>query len=127
MKKVIMAAALSSFMYLSGFAQEEKNAEMAPPVGPHNGIYDNGNEFKLNIYPNPASDFLIISMDLKSEAKVKVSLIEVNGKIIKEWISDIKDMHGVPVIYDIEEVPGGVYMVKFAVDNISIIRKVIIK
>src|SRR5690554_7690875 len=43
-----------------------------------------GSNSEVNIYPNPTSDFLTIDFNTLNSEKIQISLIDMNGKLIKQ-------------------------------------------
>ena len=43
-----------------------------------------GSESEINIYPNPASDFIHIDFTVLNTDRIQISLIDANGKLVKQ-------------------------------------------
>ena len=55
------------------------------PINPTDvGVYEiNAVESKIKIYPNPASNYLIIEYNLQNSSNVKIELLDIIGKSVK--------------------------------------------
>ncbi|NEN23122.1 T9SS type A sorting domain-containing protein [Cryomorpha ignava] len=74
---------------------------------------------QINIFPNPASDLLHISIN--RDAKVlRITLLDLNGKRIKQFELFERQL-------DISGISGGQYFLKVEFDNSVVTEKIIIK
>jgi hypothetical protein len=73
---------------------------------------------KVVVYPNPTTDYIIIS-GIESDAKVEV--YSITGQIIKS-----KEFSN-EVTLSMSDVTSGIYLVKISNDNLSITRKIVVK
>jgi hypothetical protein len=78
------------------------------------------NEFSglVNFYPNPSSDFITITLP---ENKVfKIEIIDINGKIVKEFTTDnaIKTL-------SVSDFERGIYLISFESDSFKSIKRFI--
>jgi hypothetical protein len=78
------------------------------------------NTFGFNVYPNPASDLINISI---SESKnASISIIDVTGKVVK-----VSSINGLTTSINTSELSGGVYYVKMTDGTSVYTKKVVIK
>ncbi len=64
---------------------------------------------KLNLYPNPASDKITLEMEIKNEKAVKVSICNIDGKVIANDI--IQNMAGMFYKeFDLSKLTSGIYL-----------------
>ncbi|MEP7197660.1 MAG: T9SS type A sorting domain-containing protein [Saprospiraceae bacterium] len=76
---------------------------------------------KIEIYPNPASDFILIKTKDKSIGKVELDLVDINGKIIlqkKNFNLQINDR------INIENITPGNYLLKIKIDKNTLEKKI---
>ena len=82
------------------------------------------NSAGVKIYPNPASDFLIISIDSYAGNKLLISLIDINGKeVLNETVNNFTNEKTV----SLKTLQSGIYILKLQGENISETRKIIKK
>ena len=79
----------------------------------------------LLLFPNPATDFLIIEFTLEKEREVKLILLDVLGEMVFKSHEKIYDKHGTKYI-DISNLSNGVYFVSIVFDGGLLSRKFII-
>lgn len=75
----------------------------------------------LQVYPNPSSDYCLISFENLSNKSVKVVLTNNNGQILltKDYQSQINDQ------IDFKDLPSGTYFLNLQAGNESFSRKII--
>lgn len=90
------------------------------------GLTDNNMSEKLNVYPNPASDKLTISIDQIGNSNNQVMIYDVLGKQLKkiEFVSTINDANKIEI--DVRELSNGTYFVKISSANETATKKIII-
>lgn len=80
--------------------------------------------YQLVVFPNPAQDVVTIDLRGTVNGAVEISLLSVDGKLIKTVNVDAYDG---PVTLDLGEIAAGVYLTKVKTDDGSITKKVIIQ
>ena len=65
----------------------------------------------INIYPNPASDFVTFEFDNKSSSKTKVDIFDASGRMVKTV-----ETFGSKCIVDISSLSSGTYVAVFKTD-----------
>jgi len=80
---------------------------------------------EINIYPNPATDVVVLDISLKSESKVNLQIVNGIGKIVSQ--EDYGKISGsFTSNYDISSLSEGVYMFKICIDNNWSTKKIIV-
>jgi glycosidase len=83
----------------------------------------NRSDLDFTVFPNPTSDVLNIVMSENNLGSIKIAIQNLSGIVIKQVeITDIGPVLSLPV----NEIPGGVYVLKVSLDNRVGISKVII-
>jgi len=96
-------------------------ALVEPPIG----ITDNGfNNKKIEIYPNPASEYIEIklseSFELSESYQIKILDVLGNEKINYELPITNYDL-----VVDVKDLPEGIYFVRIITNNFTLIQKFI--
>jgi subtilisin-like proprotein convertase family protein len=80
----------------------------------------------FNIYPNPSSGFINIALKSENQDDVKVSLIDMAGRLVlsKTYILDSPFFQDV---FDYGTISQGIYMLKVELGNDSKVNQIIIK
>ncbi|MES2690893.1 MAG: choice-of-anchor V domain-containing protein [Bacteroidota bacterium] len=84
------------------------------------------NEKSFAVYPNPVVDVLNIDFDLKESSDVNISLVDVNGKLIKEFASG-KMNSGKQHFTFTNNLSQGLYFVKVQAGEQSFSKRIFIK
>ncbi len=85
------------------------------------------NNFNINIYPNPTTDYVSISMNTENSSNINISIYDITGKeIIK---SSEGNINGTKIInIPLNELSSGNYIIRISIDNEPIaIKKLVIK
>lgn len=87
----------------------------------------NTNDFKLNeevlMWPNPASNKLNISLDdYQATFDSQISIFDLNGSLIKNISISEQNTN-----INLNDIPAGIYFIKFANSHITTTRKLIVK
>lgn len=83
-------------------------------------VAENDNNIAINIYPNPANDYLTIEIDKESN-KSTIEVYSVSGQLVKTWGPQAINR------YDVSDLPKGTYTIKVLGNtNLSVFNKVII-
>jgi len=81
------------------------------------------NTIEINIYPNPASNFIVLQFNALVKENITVELFDITGKIIQKSMiyqgSTITN-------FDTKELANGQYLVKFTNQKESITKKIVI-
>lgn len=76
-----------------------------------------GSTNKIQLYPNPATDYLNIDFELQNGMPV-INLFNANGRLINSQISNT-----FPIRMNIGNLPDGIYLIQITTDNTSINKK----
>jgi hypothetical protein len=94
------------------------------------GISDNHSiSNNVLIYPNPISDQINIQYSLLKSANVEIKLFDLQGKLCKILLSEIKNASNYTTSFDIgqNEITKGVYLVETTIGNRSSTQKIIVQ
>ncbi len=85
-------------------------------------------KIQISVQPNPAHDFLTVSINQNLSGETTVSLISIDGKILQQ--QNLQNISaGQPVLFDLispqARLPQGVYFVKLESEKISAVEKVV--
>jgi hypothetical protein len=88
-------------------------------------VINEGNQLQLVIFPNPADKMLHLSYTLKNVDDIKCTILDVQGKVVKE-INIGKQSIGVQKqSISLENLAGGNYTVQIQGQNFSIHKKIV--
>lgn len=79
-------------------------------------------DFNIDFYPNPTNGRLNFDTQLPLATDSKIQLLDINGKLVKEWSNSIIQTKAL----DLSEINEGVYFLYLQSKNISIFEKVIV-
>lgn len=82
-------------------------------------------KLNLRLFPNPASRFTSLSFTLAAPAKVRITIYDVQGRLIKSVpasTSFATGNHVVP-IHGIDALPSGVYYCRFETEILQLMKK----
>ena len=80
---------------------------------------------KVMIFPNPSNGLSTISYNLKETKTMKVALIDIGGKKVKDLASGIQYAGEHSEALNLQDVPKGVYFVKILANEQKISQKLI--
>jgi ferredoxin len=86
----------------------------------HVSVNENNILSTINIYPNPANDFINVSM-ANGGSSVNFTLLSIDGKVVYQ-LNNVTDKK---VVIDISNNSKGIYFLKVSTDNDSKVYKVI--
>jgi hypothetical protein len=81
---------------------------------------------QISVYPNPAKSVTTISYELKETKNVAIQLIDLNGKVIKNFIDELENLGKHSRLLDLQNVPTELYFVRLLIDNEKVAQKMII-
>ncbi len=92
------------------------------------GVKSNISDIKdLNIYPNPATDKIRISFYLISKEDVGIEIIDMQGRVVKQFDRRSFDAGQINTDVDIDDLTAGLYLVKITAGNQVKIDKINVK
>ncbi len=85
-------------------------------------------ETTINIYPNPASSAINLSYELTNTEDVTISLFNVNGRLIKNILSQNQAAGSHKISYNIDnKMSAGIYLVSIKYGTHSTVRKILVQ
>ena len=87
------------------------------------GIDYNSNLASVEIYPNPAKNFLNIDVQCKANDNVTVELTNLNGQVVNSL--QFENIQSKRVNMNLEQLPSGFYYVRVKTNNGQVVSKVI--
>lgn len=78
---------------------------------------------KINIYPNPANDFIVMQFNSLAKENIKVEMYDITGKFIKS--STIYQGSTIANI-DTRTLYSGQYILRFTLNNQTVVKKIVI-
>ncbi len=79
----------------------------------------------LHIYPNPINNQCNINYALNQKSKVSISLYDVTGRLVKNMVDESKNPGNHNNVFDITNLPQGVYFIRLSIESHSITKKVV--
>jgi len=79
---------------------------------------------EIKIFPNPAEDNIIVSIDKFTDEKIHISITNVLGKIFYSTQYIPKSNH---YIIDINQIPSGIYIVEVSINGFSFFERLVKK
>lgn len=92
-------------------------------VEPSLGLNDNNNSLEVNVYPNPAIDFLNIELNAGNKKLNSITMYDLSGKTVYENNTVFDNITTI----NTENIEPGTYLIRMLFDNEVYNRKVIIK
>jgi len=89
-------------------------------------ISENQIDAALNIYPNPASDYATIAVNLKGESNVSMRIIDLSGKEVAARNYGTLNGASTITVNTANFVPG-VYVVEMTLDNTVVQRRLVVE
>jgi len=101
-------------------------------------IYNNGSigvgveeivatSFPMNVFPNPASDYVSVDFQLESSSILNASLWSSDGRMIRTWEYSKAPTGHSQLLFDVKGIPDGFYILKVLDGNRSSTAKVMIR
>lgn len=88
------------------------------------GVSDLHAVYGINIYPNPAKDFINVQIEKQLSSECTLQLVSTTGQSILEQTMFIGEKQNVSL--DITDVPNGMYILNLKTDNVIIPNKITI-
>jgi len=79
---------------------------------------------QIQVYPNPANDFITIDYKLEQKANISIELINIEGKILETQILE-NQLNENSIKLNVEKLEAGTYFVKFASGNNVYVKKIV--
>jgi hypothetical protein len=116
---------ISALLNFGGLSQ---NDIVAPPKPLISGVAENALNSANNsfVYPNPASSSAHLSIDLKDNSKVELSVVNMIGQVVNTTVTDAQAGQN-NINVNINGLSKGVYMVNVKVANSTSTKKLIVE
>lgn len=85
------------------------------------------NVFKLSAYPNPASDFVNLKLELKEAASVTIEVVNMLGAVVSTIDTQNLSAGTVYNVVGVESLTNGVYFIKTTVNSKVEMTKIVVK
>ncbi|MEP7129145.1 MAG: choice-of-anchor V domain-containing protein [Chitinophagales bacterium] len=79
----------------------------------------------LNVFPNPATDHVIITYYLNQQQPVIISLYDLAGKRISQLTNETQQAGTYNLSYSLDKIESGLYVVRLETGNQSLSRKIV--
>jgi hypothetical protein len=86
-----------------------------------------GDQFQLNVYPNPATDNIHLAYTLSKKSEISVMIYDINGKLSQEVSNQTQDEGEQTLNIATSNLSKGIYSVVLSVDGAKSIRKIVIQ
>jgi len=98
-------------------------------VGANAGLYEALSyqlDAEVNMYPNPATDKTIISINLKKSSDVSIQVMDMNGKILRA--ANYSNLNGTSTIeMNTENLNSGIYAVAVTIDGVISTQRLVVE
>ncbi len=81
----------------------------------------------FNVYPNPAENVLRIDYKVTTSTNIKIQIINLDGKIVKQITDKISPIGRISLEVDISNIPSGCYLIELTNNGKSYFKKINIK
>lgn len=78
---------------------------------------NNDNNFELRIYPNPATDFLNVRLNMAEQSEINVVLLNALGQEVGTVFNGQAAAGSNEFTYDVQNIPAGVYFIRTVNSN----------
>ncbi len=84
--------------------------------------------FGLNqrLYPNPCIDYLEISMNIPVKAETKITLCDLNGRIVKTLFNDFASAGSFHKNFSLSQIEPGIYLVQTESGKLKTSKKILV-
>lgn len=81
----------------------------------------------LNIYPNPATDLITISFNLKEKSNVSIEILDIAGKAVKSSELGLKDKGSYNEKIDVDDLTSGMYLLNIKTGGDQVSGKLLVR
>ncbi len=99
----------SGFYYLGAIEMTKTDATLSSDSFSINGL--------VNVYPNPTSEYVNISLSLKEAARVKINIYDLTGKMVKSILDEEKPAGNFIHTWNRSNVASGIYILEIDADG----------
>jgi len=91
-------------------------------------VSTNSDAFDLKLFPNPATNQVLIQISLNNSAKIQLNLCDLTGKCIKQLVvNQLISTGNSELTYDLSDMKSGIYLVQLLSDRFETSSKLIIQ
>lgn len=109
-------------IFLQGWPSRKVYQSVVVPAALPAGVKQIENELKVLVYPNPAKDRAVVTLDIVKETSVQIHIFDALGKLV--YRKDVKATQGRNnVVLNTEEFMPGIYSVNIQAANGCITEK----
>ena len=91
-------------------------------------IKTNTNAFDLKLFPNPATNQVLIQITMNNPSNIQLKICDVNGKCIKQLVvNQLISTGNSELTYDLSDMKSGIYLVQLLSDRFETSSKLIIQ
>ncbi len=112
------------YEFTVGYELGQNPPKTAPEPPLHTGVHDVPRSARMNVFPNPAGDFINIKMESGKEADAKILLTDISGKIL---LQDKFSHLNKSLIISTSALSNGMYFVSYVSESARIVRKLVIQ
>ena len=98
-----------NFYYLGAIEMTKTGTTLSSDSFSINGL--------VNIYPNPSSEYVNISLSLKEAARVKINIYDIHGKIVQTILNEKKSAGSFITTWNRSNVASGLYILEIDADG----------
>ena len=77
-------------------------------------------------YPNPFNPSTNIEYSLLEQGYANISVYDLQGRVIKELVSEYKDQGDYEIVWDATNIPSGVYFIQMNINSFASTQKVML-
>jgi hypothetical protein len=85
--------------------------------------------FDFSVYPNPCSNYLTVSYELRNDADVKISVYSIYGNEVKQFSSAWQEQGYYNQVLYLKEsgLYKGIYLVRLTIDNVPYLKRIVVR
>jgi hypothetical protein len=120
--------AIFDTLYINGFAQvpDSDSSCGIALISNSTGITNsNTSAIEFNIYPNAASDFINVDINIGESKNLLAELYNVYGKKIKSLFGNAKASEKQHLNISLEDISSGIYLIRVKTDGIEETKKIV--
>lgn len=80
----------------------------------------------VNLYPNPATDFITVALDIQESAVYSAKLVSLTGQVVAGWDGQKIQKGNNYTTIDVADVPMGQYLLSLTVGTQTVTHKILI-
>ena len=92
-----------------------------------NGLNEQQRNFDLNVFPNPSTFFVQLTLSLDDAAYVAIELSDLSGRILKTQDRRFYAAGNYTPHFDYGNIPAGIYFLNLRINNQTIVKKICVE